>query len=160
MSVAAVAENSVIGYLNRIPWPFIKEDMDHFRSLTLGHTVVMGRNTCQSLKNPLKNRTNIVITRDKAYDRHGFITVNNPNKVIEIGETSDVYIIGGQEIYSLFLPFVDLMYITKIKLNPMGDVFYPEFKEEEWNVEVELDKYNLAFLTYRRQSPSFLKKDI
>lgn len=163
IAIAAVADNGIIGKDNHLPWPHIKADMKRFKKATIRHTVVMGRKTCLSLSGPLSNRTNIVLTRDKEFDRPGFLTLNHPHKVLELGENADIYIIGGQQIYSHFMPYVDMLLITHIHETPEGDTFFPEIEKSQWdeyyafgdadpNDDSHLE-YN--FITYRRKVTAF-----
>jgi dihydrofolate reductase len=151
ISIAAVAQNGAIGYENKIPWPRIKDDMLHFMLTTQNHAVVMGRKTCQSLKNPLKNRTNIVLSRNKKFDRNGFIVIDSPKKIIELGKISDVYIIGGEKIYEYFMPYVDQMIITRVFQSPKGDTFFPPFDMNEWELLKGLNSDGFCFEDYKRK---------
>ena len=116
--IVAVDENWGIGCLGRIQWN-IKEDMTYFRNKTLNKTIIMGRKTLDSFKNgrPLKNRLNIVLTKDKDFERDDVIVVHSVGQAMEKitdTDTDDVYIIGGQSIYEVFLPYCSKAFVTKV----------------------------------------------
>ena len=116
--IVAVDENWGIGYIGKIQW-HIKEDMAYFKSKTIDKTVIMGRKTLDSFKNgkPLKNRKNIVLTRDMDFKRDDVIVVNTIEqalKKIENENSSDVYVIGGESIYQALIPYCDKAYVTKV----------------------------------------------
>jgi len=130
--IAAVAKNGVIGVDNRLPWR-LPEDMRRFRALTLGHSVIMGRRTWQSIGKPLPERQNIVVTR----------TVTDPPDGIEFARSLDdalgrarlpepVFVIGGETLYREALPHARLMYLTEIQRDFEGDARFPGFDRAEW----------------------------
>ena len=131
--VAAVAENGVIGHGGDIPWS-IPEDLKHFRAVTQGNTVVMGRRTFESIGHPLPFRTNVVVTRQPEWDHEGVFVAPNVEGAIALSEQfpGDVMIIGGGEIYALALPLADEQIITEVHLTPDGDTHYPRFSPHEW----------------------------
>lgn len=109
--VVAMTESGGIGFKDSLPWPHDRKDMRHFFNLTVGHTIVMGRKTWESLPHkPLKHRTNIVISR--TLESKDCIVLTNPGRVLDLAISSKVFIIGGGEIYKMFLPYVDKMHIT------------------------------------------------
>ncbi len=152
--IVAVAKNRVIGNDNQLLWD-IKEDMRYFREKTKGKVVVMGRKTYESIGHPLPNRTNIVLTRGKC-NIPGYIVMNSIEEVL--GIKRDIFIIGGSEIYSLFIPYVEKMYITEIDKVYEGDTLFPEYNKEEW-VKVnqrqfergEVYEYSFSFNEYIRK---------
>jgi dihydrofolate reductase len=137
--VAAVARNGVIGRDNAIPWR-IPEDMAHFRALTTGHAVVMGRKTWESLpKRPLPGRDNIVITRQRGYVAPGATLVTSPQVALSKAEmfarrshSDEIAVIGGGEIFTILLPFADRIYLTEVDLEVKGDTNFPELDPKEW----------------------------
>ncbi|RYB89036.1 dihydrofolate reductase [Nocardioides glacieisoli] len=136
--VAAHARNRVIGDGGAIPW-HLPHDFAHFKRETLGHTLVMGRRTWDSIGRPLPGRATIVVTRDESFDP-GFEGVQVAHSLEEAfalaAELSgDVMIAGGGEIYALALPFATHQVLTEVDLSPPGDAFYPEYPVDEW-VEV------------------------
>lgn len=123
--IAAMSLNRCIGLNNSIPWK-IPEDMAHFKRTTLGHTVVMGRKTFESMGNkPLPKRKNIVLTRDRNFKADGVEVCHDYKEILRLKEK--IFIIGGEEIYRLFIDDVDGMILTLINENLDGDTFFPEF---------------------------------
>ncbi len=133
--IAAVAKNGVIGDQGALPWD-IPADMKHFRDTTRGHTVVMGRKTFESLGKPLPNRRNIILSRTLRNAPSGACVYGewtDAAKTIPSDET--VYIIGGSEIYSHFLPFADSVLLTEISADFQGDAKFPFFEEGRFRLE-------------------------
>lgn len=113
--IVAVGKDGSIGKNGDLIWK-ISEDLKHFKSLTTGHPVIMGRKTWDSLpKKPLPGRRNIVLTRNTSFSSEGAETVNSVEKALEITKDEDPFIIGGAEIYNEFLPYVTDYYITEVK---------------------------------------------
>lgn len=132
--IFAMDRNRVIGKNNCMPWR-IPEDLAYFKKKTLGSTVVMGRKTFESIGKPLKGRKNIILTRNKEYTKDGCQTVTSIEKVMEeIGDGEETFIIGGAEIYSMFLPYAEKLYITYIDHEFEGDTYFPEIDCEEWKI--------------------------
>lgn len=140
--VAAVADNGVIGAGGEIPWS-IPEDMRHFRRVTEGHPVVMGRVTFESIGRPLPNRTNIVVTRTPGWTADGVTVVAGVEAALEAarevgraasepGSDEDVMVIGGAQVYEALLPRADVQILTEVHQSPAGDAFYPAFDRGEW----------------------------
>jgi dihydrofolate reductase len=131
--IAAIAENKVIGKENKLIW-HITEDLQRFKKLTQGHSVIMGRQTFESLPvKPLPNRKNIVISRSGAIHQPGVLVASSIEHAIELCRDEDeVFVCGGAEIYRSFLPFVDKMYLTHVHENFTGDTFFPEVDLEDW----------------------------
>jgi dihydrofolate reductase len=135
--VAAMAKNRVIGRGNAIPWR-LPEDMKHFRAVTLGHAVVMGRATFESMGKPLPGRRNIVITRNRDLRVEGAEVVGSLQEAIALARTTDTEprVIGGGQIYAEAMPLATRMYLTEVDDEPEGDTFFPAFDGREWR-EVE-----------------------
>jgi len=131
--VAAVAENGVIGLNGDIPWS-IPEDLKHFRAVTRGNTVVMGRRTFDSIGHPLPYRTNVVVTRDRSWSReHVFVAHDVDEAIAEAqGFEGDVMIMGGAQIYAAAMPYATHQILTEVHLSPEGDTHYPEWDPGEW----------------------------
>ena len=123
--VLAVATNGVIGKDNKLVWK-LKADMKFFREITTNNVVVMGRKTFDSIKKPLANRINIVISRNKELTIEGCIVVHSLEKALEIGNSfhKNVYIIGGAQIYKSSLPFAEKIYLTRVIATPEGDAYF------------------------------------
>ena len=139
--IVAIGENNVIGKNNALPWPRIRSDMKRFQDLTISHSVVMGRKTWDSLPEklrPLRDRQNIVVSRNPMYQPPApkVIVAVSVTEAILRSPTDVVFIIGGAEIYkeALFYPFVDSMYITHVRGKYDGDVFFPEYSRDEWEL--------------------------
>ena len=127
--VAAVGENGVIGRDGALPWR-LKSDMQHFRRLTIGRPVVMGRKTYESIGKPLKDRTNIVITRDPGYAAEGIVVANSLQAALEKARddaqeraADAIAVIGGAGIFSDSLAIADRLEITLVHAAPAGDTF-------------------------------------
>src|SRR5689334_22101750 len=111
--IVAIDKNNVIGLDNKIPWK-LPADQAYFKKVTMGHTVVMGRKTFESMGKPLQGRANWIITRDKEYNAEGCRIFYSIDEVIENINDEEVFIIGGEKIYSEFFVYADRLYITHI----------------------------------------------
>lgn len=125
--IAALAKNRVIGIENRLPWK-LPEDLAHFKELTLGHPILMGRKTFESLGRPLPGRRNIVITRNADYQPTGCeIATSIPAAIDLCTKAQEVFFIGGAELYKQVLPLVDRLYLTEVQIEAQGDAWFPAF---------------------------------
>lgn len=151
--IVAIAEGNVIGKNNDIPW-HISEDLKRFKELTVGHTVVMGRNTWESLPEkfrPLPDRKNIVITSDMEYCGDGMETFTTLNYALKsLSNVDKVFIIGGARLYEEALPLADSLEITKVEGKYEGDVFFPEVDFTNWELKSEDKKDGFSFQTFSR----------
>lgn len=131
--VAAVADNGVIGADGDIPWR-IPEDFAHFKRITLGHTLVMGRATYDSIGRPLPGRTTIVLTRDPTWSADGVLVAHDLDEALALAEDDpgDVIIAGGSHVYGAAMDRADEQILTEVHLSPEGDTFYPEFDRADW----------------------------
>ncbi len=131
--VAAVAENGVIGAGPDIPWR-IPGEQAQFKELTLGHTLVMGRTTYESIGRPLPGRTTIVLTRDPAWRADGVVVAHDLDDALARADSlpGDVMVAGGAQVYAAAMPLADEQVITQVHLDPEGDVLYPAFDPGEW----------------------------
>ena len=130
--VAAVARNGVIGHRNQMPW-HLPEDLRRFKQLTLGHAVIMGRRTFESIGWPLAGRNNIVVTRSPDWTRAGCHAAHSLAAALAtVREREDAFVIGGAQIYSLALPIASRLYMTEIERDFEGDAFFPEFDRSRW----------------------------
>ncbi len=157
--IAAVSKDWGIGKDNDLLFS-IPQDMKFFRETTKGATVVMGRKTLDSFPNgaALKNRVNIVVTRDKDFERENVLVCHSKEEVLKLVEGNDyVFIIGGEAIYNMFLENCDLAYITKVDSHKDSDKFFPNLDElSDWELseiseEIEDNGYSLNFCTYKRK---------
>ena len=151
--IVAVGYNNEIGKDNKLLWD-IPEDLKHFRETTTGKTVVMGRKTFESIGKPLPNRKNIVLTRNINPNIKGCYQTSNINDILKLEE--DVFIIGGSQIYELFMPYADELIVTHVaEVFDDADSFFPEVNTKEWDaIEVMgLDVKNLPnylIMRYKR----------
>jgi dihydrofolate reductase len=129
--IAAVARNGVIGNDGDIPWR-VPGEQAFFKATTLGHTLVMGRATYESIGRPLPGRTTIVLTRDPDWQRDGVLSATSLEAALAIAE-GDVYVAGGAAVYAAALRNADVQLISEIPLEPEGDTFYPAFDRDEWH---------------------------
>jgi dihydrofolate reductase len=131
--VAAVADNGVIGSDGGIPWR-IPEDFAHFKRITLGHTLVMGRATYDSIGRPLPGRTTIVLTRSPSWTAEGVLLASSLEAALGLAGDlpGDVVIAGGSHVYAEALPLADEQVLTFVHQSPHGDTFYPAFDRSSW----------------------------
>lgn len=133
-AIVAVGKDMAIGRAGDMPW-HLPEDLKHFKSITMGHPVIMGRSTWESLpRRPLPGRLNIVISRNPEYKAEGAVTVPTPEEAIRLaGAEGDPFIIGGAQIYRLMLPYCQRLYLTRIDaITPDADTFFPEITDSQW----------------------------
>ena len=155
IGIAAVGQNNAIGKGGKLPWHY-SADMKFFRETTTGHAVVMGRKTWLTLGKPLKNRLNIVLTRDSSIEpQESLIVLNDVDSVMSFSKslTTDLFVIGGAQIYREFLPFLERWLITEVPLKVRGaDAFMPEGYLDgfEASSTKKLDD-ELKVVTYDRQ---------
>ncbi len=159
--IVAMAQNGVIGRDNSLPWR-LPEDLKRFRAFTLGKPILMGRKTFESIRRPLPERTNLVLTRDRSWFAHGVVAVHSVEEaLVQAGSSAELVAIGGAEIYRLVLPFARRIYLTHVHADVPGDITFPEFDSTQW-ADVECSSqpaddehaYPLTFVTLeRRNSP-------
>lgn len=155
--IAALARNRVIGVHNRLPWR-LPEDLAHFKALTLGHPILMGRKTFESLKSALPGRTNIVITRNPDYQPAGALVADSIPAALTLCDNADeVFFIGGAQLYAQVLPLVERMYLTEVQIDVAGDAWFPEFERSAFReISREThrgergDALEYAFVTYEK----------
>jgi dihydrofolate reductase len=153
--VAAVADNGIIGAHGKLPW-HLPEDLKHFKQLTLGHPVIMGRRTWESLGKPLPGRENIVVTRRPGYEATGASVAASLEAAVALcaGE-SVVFVIGGAEIYAAALPLADGLVLTEIHRDYAGDTRFPRWDRTAWRVSQKethtaADGVRFDFVLYER----------
>lgn len=132
--IAALAKNRAIGMKGKLPWR-LADDLKHFKELTVGKPVIMGRGTYEAIGRLLPNRTNIIMTNRPDFRVNGAIIAHSVDEALDRAaetEASEVMIIGGQQIYQTFLPKADRLYLTEIYTTVDGDAFFPEFDTADW----------------------------
>ena len=130
--IAALAKNRVIGIDNKLPWR-LPDDLQHFKQLTLGHSIVMGRKTWESLPGVLPDRRHIVITRDSNYPSANAEIVHSIEEAISlVPEQEPVFIVGGANLYQQLLDRADRMELTLVDAEPQGDAFFPQWDTQQW----------------------------
>jgi dihydrofolate reductase len=131
--IAAVGDNGVIGAGGAIPW-HVPADFAHFKALTLGHVLVMGRATYDSIGRPLPGRTTIVLTRDAGWRAPGVLVAGDLDAALELadGLAGDVFVAGGAGVYAAALDRADAQVLTEVHLSPSGDTYYPRFDRRDW----------------------------
>jgi len=130
--IVAMARNHTIGINNTLPWR-IPADLKRFKSLTMGHHLIMGRKTFDSIGKPLPGRTTVVVTRNDALNIEGCIMAYSLEDAINAcAEDDEIFIAGGAELYALVMPLVDTIYLTEIRQDVAGDAHFPEFDKTLW----------------------------
>jgi dihydrofolate reductase len=124
--IAAVAENDVIGNGNALPWR-IPEDLARFKALTLGHTLIMGRKTFDSIGRPLPGRTTLVLTRRPDFAAPGVLVAHDLDEAVALAPGAHVFVAGGADIYALFLPIASKLFLTRVHGVYDGDTRFPPF---------------------------------
>ncbi len=167
--IVAMARNRVIGINNTLPWR-IPEDLKHFKALTMGHHIIMGRKTYDSIGKPLPGRTTVVVTRNREFNivawsqPQGSTPPTNCVATHSLGEAidvcagdSEIFIVGGAELYAQALPLAETLYITEIQRDFDGDTHFPEFDKTTWQevgrercAQTEPKKLEYHFVTYNR----------
>ena len=154
--IAAIADNGAIGKGNDLIW-YLSEDLKRFKKLTTNHTIIMGRKTFESFPiQPLPNRKNVIITRQKEYSFKGCKVVHSTEEALEVCKTDgEIFICGGAEIYTQFMNKADKMYLTHLHQDFDADTFFPEFEKGNWEIvnksEIKTDKKNgirFSFIDY------------
>lgn len=156
--IVAMSENRVIGKDNKLIW-HLPADLKRFKQLTMGHHVIMGRKTFESIGRVLPGRTFIIVTRQKDFQFPGCLVADSIEKAIELCKNdAESFIIGGAQIYNQALPLADKIYLTQIHQSFEGDVFFPEINKEEWNITLqenhkadEKNLYAYSFVDYERK---------
>ena len=153
--IAAASENNIIGKDNKLIWR-LSDDLKHFKELTKGHFVIMGRKTFESMPKALPNRTNVIITRKTDYKAENAIVVNSLEKALKVAENDNQpFVIGGGEIYKLSMEIADRIELTRVHTSIEGDTSFPEIDLEKWQevknekrLKNEKNEYDFSFLRY------------
>ncbi len=149
--VAAVARNGVIGVDGGLPW-HIPEDLARFKRITMGHALVMGRETFESIGRPLPGRVNIVLTRRPDWSHDGVEVAGSLEEALSMTASLqlDAFIAGGAEVYRAALGRADRMELTEVKAEPEGDTWFPDFDLSQWHQVAREDHPGFSFVTYER----------
>ena len=140
--IVAMAKNRVIGKNNALPW-HLSPDLKHFKSLTMGHAIIMGRKTYESIGKPLPGRTSVIVTRQPGYQVPGAIVAGSVDEALQAcNEYAESFVIGGAEVYRQTLEHCQRMYITELQWDFDGDAFFPEFSHDQWR-ETSREKHRL-----------------
>ena len=130
--IAAMDRNRLIGNNNQLPW-HLPVDFAHFKSVTMGKPIIMGRKTFESIGKPLPGRTNIVLSRDPGTKYDGAECVTSfEGAVSVVPDAEEIMVIGGSTIYEMLMPLVDRMYLTYVESEFEGDAWFPEFDQQQW----------------------------
>ncbi len=158
--IVAIAENGAIGKNNDLIW-HLSDDLKRFKSLTTGHTIIMGRKTFESLpKGALPNRTNVVLTKDKNKSLPNCIVINSIQDILDKyqSDSEEHFVIGGGHLYKALLPFAKRIYLTRVHQSFDADVFFPEINMEDWIIEseekrsaTEMNEYDYSFINLARK---------
>jgi dihydrofolate reductase len=155
--IVAMAKNRTIGINNTLPWR-CPEDLKHFKSLTMGHHMIMGRKTFDSIGKPLPGRTTVVVTRNQALTIEGCIIAHSLQEAIAACKgDNEIFIVGGADLYTQALPLADRLYLTEIQQEVTGDAHFPSINLSNWQeisreVHSQLTPQALHyhFVTYQR----------
>ncbi|MDD5570620.1 MAG: dihydrofolate reductase [Bacteroidales bacterium] len=153
--IVAVAENNVIGKDNKLIW-HLPADLAHFKSITMGHHIIMGRKTFESIGKPLPGRTSVIITKQKDYKADGCIAVSSLEEALKVAvNDAEVFIVGGAEIYRQSIDVAGKIYFTKVYESFEGDVFFPEIDMNKWKISSktnffpdEKNKFKYSFIIF------------
>jgi len=157
--IVAMAQNRTIGIDNALPWR-IPEDLRHFKALTMGHHMIMGRKTYDSIGKPLPGRTTVVVSRDRSLEIEGCIVAHSLQEALAACANDDeIFVVGGADIYAQALPLADTLYITEVQQEIAGDAWFPELDRSGWQ-EMSRERHRQEtpqpleyhFATYRRNS--------
>jgi dihydrofolate reductase len=158
--ISAVAKNGIIGIKNNLPWK-LSGDLKYFAKITTGKTVLMGKNTFLSIINilgkPLPNRRNLVLS-ETSEGLAGAEIFNSWDKVLDLAKNEEIFVIGGANVYKQAIQFADKLYITEVNCTPAGDVSFPEFNKNDWqliseepHLKDEKNEYDYNFKVYIRK---------
>lgn len=130
--IVAVAQNGVIGGGNTLLW-YISEDLRRFKSITMGHPVIMGRRTFESVGRPLPGRTNVVVSRRENYTPEGVTVVRSLEEAFALfPQEEEIFVTGGGQIYAQAMPLADKLYLTTVEKDYDGDTRFPDWNRDEW----------------------------
>ena len=159
--IVAISDNQVIGRESQLPW-HLSADLKRFKRLTMGHHIVMGRKTYDSIGRQLPGRTSIVLTRQPDWAAAGVVTATDfESALTQAGDDEEVFVIGGNQIYQLALPLVDRLYVTRVHATVQGDTYFPDITTDQWLLKQtdsfsadEKNDHDYSFLVYQRNDSS------
>ena len=159
--IVAASANNVIGAQGDLPWR-LSDDLKRFKTVTMGKPIVMGRKTWESIGRPLPGRRNIVITRQQGFTAEGCDVVQSTDEAIAAaGDVGEIMVIGGSEVYGLFLPVAQRLYLTRVHADIDGDAFFPAVDEDKWQLVSDeahpadnRNEYDFSFRIYERTDRS------
>jgi len=147
--LAAVGVNLVIGRAGDTPW-HLPQDLAHFKAVTMGHTMLMGRKTYDSIGHALPGRRTIVITHQLGWHAPSVEVAHSLPEALALAGPADVFVVGGSDVYRQAMPFADQMLLTEIEQSPEGDVFFPVVEPSDWR-EIARERHDgFSFVTYER----------
>lgn len=150
--IAACSKNRVLGNDNKLLW-HLPEDLKRFKSLTLNNPIIMGRKTFESIGKALPGRTNIILTKNKKYKADGCLIYNNIYEIMDLYQKQNLFVIGGGEIYKMFLQFADKIELTLIDKDYDGDTYFPNLNNE-WKINSQIESnfndMKYKFISYER----------
>lgn len=152
--IAAMAKNRVIGIDNTLPW-HLPDDLRHFKALTMGHHIVMGRKTYESIGKPLPGRVTVIVTRDADYRAEGCVIAHSLDDAIAAcGDDTEIFFVGGAQLYAQVLPRAQRLYLTEIQAEYAGDACFPAIESSRWvetarEHRVAADGLAYDFVTYQ-----------
>lgn len=157
--IAAASENNALGKNNQLIW-YLPEDLKRFKRLTQGHAIIMGRKTFESMPRALPNRKNIILTHNRGYEAKDAWVAHSIEEALDLTDNDlQIFIIGGGEIYSLFLPIADRVELTRVHSIFKADTFFPEISSQHWEL-IEEERhfssndqpYDYSYLTYKKNN--------
>lgn len=158
--IVAMGQNRAIGLRGTLPWR-LSADLARFKHLTMGHHLIMGRKTYESIGRPLPGRTSIIVTRQADYKAAGCLVTASLDEAVSLAQArgeQEAFVIGGAEIYAAALPKADRIHLTLVAASPEADTFFPEFDEAEWHRTKEgsaeaddRNQYAMTFVTLNRK---------
>ena len=152
--IVAISEDGTIGDQGKIPW-HIREDLQRFKRLTMGHPIIMGRKTYESIGKPLPGRTNIVLTQSASFTAPpGVLTFASLNAALDHCRRQNeqsVFIIGGRKVYEAALPLADKLFVTEVHRRVAGDTTFPDYNRDEWRETARENGPECSFVEYARR---------
>ena len=155
--IVAISDNQVIGQNGQLPW-HLSADLKRFKQLTMGHHIIMGRKTYDSIGRQLPGRTSVVLTRQTDWAVEGVVTATDFKSALTLtGDDEEVFVIGGSQIYQLALPLVDRLYVTRVHATVDGDTYFSDIAADQWQLQEtethtadDKNDHDYSFMIYSR----------